>query len=347
MRMKTGALIAAAWCLAAVGGVASAQEPTTINVLTPLPRHTAWYPLIVGETLGYFAEEGVKVELVPGGDLPATAFLESGQVDLASLDASEVINARQRGFDFDVVYEVMHGAIEGIYVLDSNAAQRLADLKGTTIGIVGESDRSLLMAALGHAGLTQDDVTIAVLGESAPLLANSLNGGAVSAVVGAASDLVAMRSQGLQLKNLLPEEMSEQPANSFAMRADKLDERGPLMQGFFRAWAKSAYAGSVDKATVAEMTKRVAPENWVREDLGMLFLENAIGLHSPDAGVYGDLRTPVWEGVEKELMAVGELPAMIPTADFLDPRFVAAANGFDKEEVKAELAAWKAENMKQ
>ena len=106
--------------------------------------------------------------------MPATAFLENGQVDLASLDPSEVILAHERGFDFDVVYEVMHGAVEGIFVLEDNEASTLADLTGTTIGIVGESDRGLLLTALGIAGVSEDDVTIAVLGESAPLLANSL-----------------------------------------------------------------------------------------------------------------------------------------------------------------------------
>ena len=63
----------------------------------------------------------------------------------------------------------MHGAVEGIFVLEDNEASTLADLTGTTIGIVGESDRGLLLTALGIAGVSEDDVTIAVLGESAPL----------------------------------------------------------------------------------------------------------------------------------------------------------------------------------
>ena len=116
--MATIGTVAAAFTTAPV----VAQDLNEIKVLTPLPRHTAWYPLIVGETLGYFEEEGIRVDLVDGGDLPATAFLENGQVELASLDPSEVILAHERGFDFDVVYEVMHGAVEGMFVLEDNEA---------------------------------------------------------------------------------------------------------------------------------------------------------------------------------------------------------------------------------
>ena len=325
---------------------ATAQDLTEITVLTPLPRHTAWYPLIVGEALGYFAEEGISVTLVDGGDLPSTAFLENGQVDMASLDPSEVVLANERGFDFDVVYEVMHGAVEGIFVLEDNPATSLADLTGTTIGIVGESDRGLLLAALGHAGLSESDVTIAVLGESAPLLANSLATGQVSGLVGAISDFVAITSQGITTKNLLPPEMSETPANNFAVRADTIGgDRDAVMQGFLNAWAKSGYAGLVDIDVTRAMAMQADPENWINEELGTIFLTAAQGLHRPDGEVFGDLRTDVWAGVIEEMSNVGMIAGDVDPADLLNRAYVDNANQFDRAEIEAEVAAWKAANM--
>lgn len=324
------------------------QELTKLNVLTPLPRHTAWYPLIVAEQLGYFADEGIEVVLIDGGDLPATAFLENGQVDIASLDPSEVILAHARGFDFDVVYEVMHGAVEGIFVLADNPATKLADLRGTTIGIVGESDRGLLLSALGHAGLSEADVTVAVLGESAPLLANSLRTGAISGLVGAVSDFVAMRAQGIEMNNLLPPEMSEQPANNYSVRSDNIGvgfKGEGILQGFFRAWAKGSYAGSVDLETTKAMAMQVDPENWVNEELGMIFLEAAQGLHSPAADVYGDLRSKVWEAVIAEMVVVGQIDAPFDTSEILNGAYVGGANSFDRSAVEADVAAWRKENM--
>lgn len=324
---------------------AFSQDLQEINVLTPLPRHTAWYPLIVGEALGYFAEEGVTVELVDGGDLPATAFLENGQVDIASLDPSEVILAHERGFDFDVVYEVMHGAVEGIFVLDGAEAQSLSDLGGTTIGIVGESDRGLLLSALGHAGLSADEVTIAVLGESAPLLANSLSSGQVSAIVGAISDFVAIRSQGIEVRSVLPSEMSEMPANNFAIRADAVGgDREDVIQGFLNAWAKAGYAGLVDLDATRMMVMEADPENWINEELGTIFLQAAQGLHTPDGDVFGDVRAPIWEGVLEEMVAVDMLSATFPTSEILNDHYLGEANDFDRAEIEAEVAAWVAAN---
>lgn len=344
MRLKLTA--ATLVCLGAGMTALPAQEMTTLQVLTPLPRHTAWYPLIVGETLGYFADEGIEVELVDGGDLPATAFLENGQVHIASLDPAEVILAHERGFDFDVVYEVMHGAVEGIFVLEDNPATSLADLSGTTIGIVGESDRGLLLSALGHAGLGEDDVTIAVLGESAPLLANSLDTGQVSAVVGAISDFVAIRSQGILIKDLLPAEMSQQPANNFSVRADSIGgEHDAALQAFFRAWAKGSYAGLVDLDVTRGIAMEVDPENWVDEELGTIFLQAAQDLHRPAAEVFGDLRADVWQAVIDEMVAVGQIEESFDPAEILNPVYIEGANDFDRAEVEADVAEWRSQNM--
>jgi NitT/TauT family transport system substrate-binding protein len=319
-----------------------AQELSEIKVLTPLPRHTAWYPLIVGEALGYFEEEGVIVKLIDGGDLPATAFLENGQVDLASLDPSEVILAHERGFDFDVVYEVMHGAVEGIFVLEDSDAGTLADLSGTTIGIVGESDRGLLLSALGHAGLSESDVTIAVLGESAPLLANSLQNGQVSGIVGAISDFVAIRSQGIMIKNLLPPEMGDQPANNFAIRADAIGgDNEEVLQGFLRAWAKGSYAGLVDLDATRMMVMEADPENWINEELGTIFLEAAQDLHRPDGEVFGDVRYGVWEVVLNEMVAIDLLGAVkvVCTCEVVVVEDFLSWEG--RAEIDGEVAAWK------
>jgi NitT/TauT family transport system substrate-binding protein len=343
MKMKfAAALFAAGTTIAPV----AAQDLNEVNVLTPLPRHTAWYPLLVGEALGYFADEGISVTLVDGGDLPATAFLENGQVDIASLDPSEVIFAQERGFDFDVVYEVMHIAVEGVFVIEDNPATSLADLKGTTIGIVGESDRGLTLSALGHVGLTEDDVTIAVLGESAPLLANSLQNGQVSAIVGAISDFVALTAQGVITKNLLPPEMSLQPANNYAVRHDAVGgDNDALIEGYLRGWAKGAAAGLVDLDATRAMAMKADPENWVNEELGTIFLKAAQGLHTPAGDVYGDLRADIWEAVIAEMSNVGLIEGEVSTDEILNRAYLERINSFDQAEVEADVAAWKAENM--
>lgn len=323
------------------GGAHAEEEMTTLTVLTPVPRTASWYPVLVGEALGYFKKERIELDIVPAGDLPLVAFLQSGKADIASMDATEVIRAQELGLDLDVVYEVMHGAIEGIFVLESNPAASLAALKGTTIGIVGESDRSLLLTSLRIVGLTESDVTIVVLGESAPLLANSLKSEQVSAVVGAASDLIAIRSQNIDVKSLLPPEIGDQPANSFVMMNERIKTDGEVMQRFFRAWAKSVYAAKADPETVTLIAKKAVPENWLREDLGKLLLEMGMTLNAPKNGIYGELRGDIWTNIQANMLAAGEIKQVYDNASFLNAQFLDAANGFDKAQVTADLTAWR------
>jgi NitT/TauT family transport system substrate-binding protein len=335
----------AAVAVVAAAGPAAAQDLTTLKILTPVPRTASWYPVLVGEALGYFEDAGIALELVPGGDLPATSFIDNGTVDIASIDAPQAVQAQARGLDIDVVYEVMHGAVEGIYIPADSAVQSLSELSGSTIGIVGESDRSLLVTALDIAGVDPAGVEIVVLGESAPLLANSLSGGQVAAIVGGPSDLVSLRSQGLQIRNILPEEIGDLPANSYIVRADRIEELGPLLEGFFDAWAKSVHAGEADPEIVAAIAATAVPEDWINPELGTLLLDLGLSLHVPDNGIYGELRTDIWTNLQEDLMAAGEIDAMYDNAEFLNDRFIDAANGFDPAEVAADLEAWKAENM--
>lgn len=342
--MKLRTAIAALLLATCTGtGVVQAGE-TTITVLTPVPRTASWYPVLVGEAMGYFKEEGIALEIVPGGDLPTIAFLQNGKALLASMDASEVIHAQELGVDVDVVYEVMHGAIEGIFVLDSNPAKSLADLKGTTIGIVGESDRSLLTTSLKIAGLTPDDVTVVVLGESAPLIANSLRNGQVSAVVGGVSDLVSIRANNIEVKNFLPSEFGDQPANSFVMMANRISSDQEVMKRFFRAWAKSVYAAKANPEVVASIARKAVPENWIRDDLGQLLLNVGISLHTPKNGIYGELRPDVWTNIQNNMLGAGETKQVHDNKAFLNETFIASANEFDKAEVEAELKEWRQQN---
>ncbi|NJO36524.1 MAG: ABC transporter substrate-binding protein, partial [Rhizobiales bacterium] len=136
--------------LAVTAGAAAAQ--TTVNMINPLPRSTNFFPLVVGEELGYFADEGVEVNLLPSDtSIPYVAFIENGQADLAMLDPFETVNARLAGAQINTVFEAMQNAPEGIAVPAGSDVQSVADLVGTTVGLVSDRDRAFLQAALATA----------------------------------------------------------------------------------------------------------------------------------------------------------------------------------------------------
>lgn len=144
MKMLKSVLFCSGLAITAIPVAAVAQE-FTINMINPLPRSTNFFPLVVGEALGYFEDEGVTVNLLPSDtSIPYVAFIQNGQADLAMLDPVETINALNAGAEINTVYEVMQNAPEGIGVLESSEYDSIDDLVGTTVGLVSDRDRSFL-----------------------------------------------------------------------------------------------------------------------------------------------------------------------------------------------------------
>ena len=147
------------------------------------------------------------------------AFVQNGQADLAMLDPFETINAVNAGADINIVYEVMQNAPEGIAVAEGSDAQSVADLVGTTVGLVSDRDRAFLQAALNTVGPSIDEVDTVVLGESGPTLAAAVRDGNVSAISGAAPDWIALIANGIKMRLITPEELLASPANNFVTNA--------------------------------------------------------------------------------------------------------------------------------
>ena len=73
------------------------QDCGTIGFLQPIPESIIFWPLITANALGYFEDEGMQVELLPGGELPETACVDNGTADIATAGGPEVMQALDAG----------------------------------------------------------------------------------------------------------------------------------------------------------------------------------------------------------------------------------------------------------
>lgn len=341
LMMASGAIAAAS-----LATPVAAAELTTVNMINPLPRSANFYPLIAGEALGYFEEEGIKVHLLPSDtSIPYVAFIQNGQADLAMLDPVETLNAVIAGADINIVYEVMQNAPEGIAVSADSDVQSMADLKGTTVGLVTDRDRAFMQAALATAGLTLDDVDTVVVGEAGPTLANAFRRQTVSAIAGAVPDWLAIQANGIGVRLITPEELLASPANNFAINADMVEEKRDAIEGFLRAWSKGMYVAEVDPDILAAMAKKAVPEEWENEQFGREFLDASIGMNVSVTDRPGDLQTQVWTDLQPRMLSAGAIDKEVPVSEFLNDTYIAAANDWSREEVAAEVRAWAKDNM--
>ena len=338
--------LALALSLAASSYTCSVYAQTEVKMINPLPRSTVFYPLVVGEALGYFEEEGVTVKLLPSDtSIPYVAFVQNGQADLAMLDQNETINAVIAGANINTVYEVMQNAPEGIAVLAESDVKSMSDLVGTTVGLVSDRDRAFLQAAMDASGHSIDDVKTVVLGESGPTLAAAIRDKKVSAISGSVFDWATLQAAGIGLELITPDELLASPANTFAMDAGKIDEKREAMEGFLRAWSKAIYVSTLNPDAVEIMLRDAVPEEWEDENAGISLLEGVLPMNISVTENIGDLQTSVWTDIQPRLLASGAIEKEIDVSTFLNNTYIEAANDFDKEEVTAEVKAWAADNM--
>lgn len=166
--MKKSVLVGllASLALAAVGaqgtkeGTASGpagQKLQTLNVAY-MPNYASLYNVVAADRMGYFAEEGIKVNLVQFADGPTEiSAMESGSIDVAYIGPGAhklCINGRAKVFLFDHL-----GSADEVIVRPSRGIKTAKDLKGKTVGYAsGTSSEMVLRMALGDAGLTMDDI---------------------------------------------------------------------------------------------------------------------------------------------------------------------------------------------
>lgn len=344
MKMLKTLMLSTAVAVTTAPVAAVAQD--SVSMINPLPRSTNFYPLVVAEALGYFEEEGVEVNLLPSDtSIPYVAFLQNGQADLAMLDPFETVNARLAGAEINTVFEVMQNAPEGIAVAQDSAVQGMADLAGTTVGLVSDRDRAFLQSALATVGLTIDDVQTVVLGEAGPTLAAAVRDGNVSAIAGAAPDWISLIANDIPTRMITPPELLSSPANTFAMNTDMIDERRDAVVGFLRAWCKGMHASTVNRDAVAAILQRDVPEEWEIEAAGNLYLDMSIGMNVSVTEQCGAPQPDVWTAIQPQMLAAGGIEEVVDVTTFLNDTFIEAVNDFDRDEVAAEINAWAAENM--
>ncbi|WP_170419787.1 ABC transporter substrate-binding protein [Ruegeria arenilitoris] len=141
-------------------------------------------PIIVAQEKGYFAEQGLEVEIVPPADPSAPPRLvAAGQADLAVSYQPQLHLQIHEGLPLKRVGTLVATPLNCLLVLEDGPIKSLADLKGKKIGFsVAGVEEAILTAMLNAHGVSLDDIEMINVNFS---LSPSLMTGQVDAVIGA------------------------------------------------------------------------------------------------------------------------------------------------------------------
>ena len=184
-------------CLLVLPGSASVAQSLQKITITYASNDANQSAPLVAQQKGYFAAEGLDVELQYAAGGAATPALMSGTIQ-ASGSAAASLTAILKGGPLRIVGIIADSPTYSIWV--TSDIKRPADLKGKTIGVASRGD-TLEVASrlyLQSVGVAPDSVGYQPLGQPSGIGAG-LETGALSAAVIAATDSELMLDKG-QLK---------------------------------------------------------------------------------------------------------------------------------------------------
>lgn len=192
-----------ALCLAATP--AAAQDQLTIMLDWFVnPDHG---PIVIAEEKGYFADEGLEVEIVaPADPADPPKMAAAGRADIAVSYQPQLHLQVAEGLPLKRVGTLIATPLNCLMVRDDGPVHEIADLEGRNVGFsVAGVEEAMLAAMLAPSGLTLDDVELVNVNWS---LSPSLMSGQVDAVIGAFRnvELNQMEIEGVAGRCFYPEE---------------------------------------------------------------------------------------------------------------------------------------------
>lgn len=263
---------------------------------------------------GFFAEEGVELEIVPGGpSIDGVAGVAAGQSQMGLTSSSPAIMlARSAGIPIKAFLAGYQKHPFSYLSLGKNPIRTPQDMIGKTIA-TQPSAVILLRALLAANGIAEDQVTIVNMGADM----NQLLTGQADVVTGWNTNVEAMQILGPDAVELMLWDAGLQLyANVYFATDEQIDTQGDVLARFTRAAAKGwAYVRDNHEEGVDMLVE--AYPNMMREAelLAVGPVSNYSFGETTKADGWGTMNRDLWEKQIKAYADLGQFSGPVPTVD--------------------------------
>jgi len=279
----------------------------------PNPNHV---PLYVAQELGFFAAEGVEVEILVPSDPSAPAKLVATKtVEIGLTPQMNFFIARDEGLPLVAIGALIDGALGGLLSLREYEVNELQDLKGRRIGYSLEPLEPILWRTMMAAvGVGPEEFELIYTGMSTvPAL-----------LTGAVDAIGAFRNYELLAVELLgyhpiffPQEDYGVPNTYelvFVTHPDFLRDKEKELKAFLRAVAKGIEFARANPEEAFATFVRVFPE--LDDELNRRSFAVTLPLYA--AGVRHDDHER-WERMQSFLLATGMIQSVLALSELYTP----------------------------
>ena len=354
---RLGILAASCGFAQAAPLLAENSAPRKITYAVATADLNVGYPYAtLPKALGYYQQEGLDVEIVPGQSSAAVAqLLLSGRADVGLAQPDPIVIQRVKlKIPLVSFYAVCRRATNRIVVNPNSPIQSVGDLKGKRVGVndLGSGSATYLRVSLKQAGMSLSDVQLLSVGYGTPSF-EALKNKSVDAEVTFTGGIARQQIAGYAVRILPvpPSEMDQYSYNLFATQSF-LAKNADVIAKVGRATAKATvFLMTNPQAAVHAFWKQYpdrAPKD--KNDPKALVTDLAIiKAQIVDMGAdqlpvdfpWGSQQAAIFEKIENYLVSAGQIPAPIAPTDLFTNAFAAQYNQFDHSSIVNQARNWK------
>jgi len=234
---------------AGLAGAIGAAAPAAAQDLAEVSLRLAWIEnvqaaaYIVALEKGFYEEEGLAVEIYPGGpNINSAAMVAAGQHEFGTNDTAQVIFGKAQGMDLVTIATCFHKHPAGVLVLADSGIREPADLVGRTLAYNEGGPWTFTQAMLAKQGVDVEDVdTVVAIGNEV-----LMNGTVDAKTAFVVNEPIAVELAGFETHVLVPYDYGVRAAaEAIFATADFIDEHPEVVRGFLAATVRGyeyAYA---------------------------------------------------------------------------------------------------------
>ena len=308
----------------------------------------------VPQALGYWKEEGLDVAVTSvEGSAAGMQQLAAGNLQIVSLGPEEIVIGREKGVKIKGFYVQARETIYRLVVPADSPLQKVADLKGKTLGVPSLASGSVpfAKALVASVGIDPEkDLKILAVGVGAPGRL-ALQQKTVDCLALWDTLQASIENSGMALRRLDLPMVHEMLGQTLATRDDQVTENAAMLVGFARGIAKATVFGLANPEAAVRIHWKMYPQTKPQTGDEAKALKDALNVFNarfmlqrvdnrPDTR-FGIGTLAQWEKLKSIFKDQKFIGGTVPAADLYSAALVDQINKFDRAAIVAQAKAYK------
>lgn len=306
------------------------------------------------QALGYWKEEGLDVTVTSvEGSAAGMQQLAAGNLQIVSLGPEEIVIGREKGVKIKGFYVQARETIYRLVVPADSPLQKVAELKGKTIGVPSLASGSVpfAKALVASVGIDPEkDLKILAVGVGAPGRL-ALQQKTVDCLALWDTLQASIENSGMALRRLDLPMVHEMLGQTLATRDDQMTENAAVLVGFARGVAKATVFALANPEAAVRIHWKMYPETKPQTGDEAKALKDALNVFNarfmlqrvdnrPDTR-FGIGTLAQWEKLKSIFKDQKLIEGTVPAADLYSAALVDQINKFDRAAIVAQAKAYK------